>query len=89
MKLALPLAQFCVGESSERNVAGATRKNANPCLARRAHPKRAVIIAVRVRLIAEPRQFGVGTAVFADRLRRKWDGAADAHKSKEVWKTEI
>jgi hypothetical protein len=89
MKLALPLAQFCIGQSSERNVARATRENANPCLARRAHPKRAVIIAVRVRIVAEPRQFGVSAAIFADGLRREWDGAADAHKSKEVRKTEI
>ncbi len=89
MKLGLPLSQFCVGESPERNVARAARKNADPCLAWRANPNRAVIVAVRVRLVAEPRQFGVGAAIFADRLWRELGGAADAHELKEVWKMEI
>jgi hypothetical protein len=43
-----------------------------------------MIVAVGVRLVAEPRQLGIGAAIFADRLWRELDGAADAHESKEM-----
>jgi hypothetical protein len=89
MTLGLPLTQFCVGESPEWHIARATSKNTDPCLAWRAHPNRAVIIAVGIWLVAEPSQFGVGAAIFADRLWRELDGAADAHESKELWKSKI
>src|SRR5260370_34874337 len=68
MKLGLPLSQFCVGESPERNVARAARKNADPCLAWRANPNRAVIVAVRVRLVPPPRPFGAGAPKFPRRV---------------------
>src|SRR5260370_24502025 len=50
-------------------------KNADLWLAWRTHANRAVIVAVGVRLVAEPRQFRVGATIFANRLWRELDGA--------------
>src|SRR5438132_944480 len=51
VELRLQFAQAGVGETAERYMASAARKNADPRLAVRANPQPAVIVAVRVGVV--------------------------------------
>jgi len=80
VKLGFGIAQFSVREPTKGHITRASRKYADPRIACRALPKRAVVLAVWVCVLARANKASVDSAVIAGWLRQRLDRAADAHE---------
>jgi hypothetical protein len=79
VQAAFRFAQRRIGKPSEGRVVLAARPHADPGAAGRASPDRAVVVAIGIVRVAEPRQQCARAAVVAERLGESLDGAADSH----------